>query len=415
VNPPAEMSSRLPQLVAVPAWLPGDVEVEVVGESYRQDSVHVAAADSGVDGVRVAVLVPAPPSSEYPSAVAIYVQTQLVGYLPSEISHQLHQAVLSFAAAQGGRLPSCPAEFYDHVSGQQVVLLLDPRPLGLSPELFSRVPEMARTVASLLGRLDQPVPVLHGRHEAARHALEAAEAECASATSASFDERSPKTWPALERTVNKLVGELGAAADPLVARAWLTFARCTRFQKGKRDDTLSAYINALHLDRGNVDAWSELFEYVSAAPYVPMLLDLYARVPVSARPAIAKHLLNVSYANDRHGNLHARGGTRLRAGMESLAISQNDRGTVAVLAADVGRRAEKAGDLDAAIAAYRKAITAGSTDAKVVDRLSVWLVKQGLYAEAAAALTQALRNPPDTTSTRERLQKRLERCQRNLS
>jgi hypothetical protein len=34
-------------------------------------------------------------------------------------------------------------------------------------------------------------------------------------------------------------------------------------------------------------------------------------------------------------------GSRIR-GMESLAISQNDRGTVAVLAADVGRRAEKA-------------------------------------------------------------------------
>jgi Tfp pilus assembly protein PilF len=105
----------------------------------------------------------------------------------------------------------------------------------------------------------------------------------------------------------------------------------------------------------------------------------------------------------------------LRADLEKLAISQNDRGTVAVLAADVGRRAEKTDDMDTAIAAYRKAIAAGSTDAKVADRLSIWLVKQGLHAEAAAALTQALRQPPETASTRERLQKRLQRCQRALS
>lgn len=200
-----------------------------------------------------------------------------------------------------------------------------------------------------------------------------------------------------------------------MARAWPTLARCTRFQKGRRDDTLRAYFNALHLDRGDADAWLELFEYVCAAPYVPMLLDLYARVPVPGRSAVAAHLLNVSYGRDRYGNLRTFSGSVLRAALESIVVSQNDQGTVAVLAADIGLRAEKAGDLEEAIASYRRAVAAGSADAKVIDRLSIWLVKQGLYAEAAAALTQALRNSPETASTRERLRKRLERCQRNLS
>ncbi|MGI8335989.1 DUF4429 domain-containing protein [Actinomadura scrupuli] len=415
VNPPETTPARLPQLVVAPAWLPGDVEVEVAGEAHRRESVRAVAADPGVDGVRSAVLVPEPPSSRYPDAVAIFVQTHLVGYLAKEISSQVHRAVLDFAASRAGQLPSCPAEFYENFGGQQVLLMLDPRPLGLPLTLFSHEPELARVVDTLLGRLDHSSPSLQGRHDAARQTLAAAEADCAAASDARSDERAASTWPSLERTLKQIVNQMERAADPDVAAAWLTLARCTRFQKGKRDDTLTAYINCLHFDRGNVDAWLELFAYVCSAPYVPMLLDLYRRAPLPVRPAIARHLLGVSYGTDRHGNLSAHGGTRLRTGLKSLAVSQQDRGTVAVLDADAGRRAEKAGDHDGAIAAYREAIAAGSTDSKVADRLSIWLIKQGLYAEAAAALTQALQQPPETTSTRERLEKRLQRCQRALT
>ncbi|OLT30477.1 hypothetical protein BJF79_09505 [Actinomadura sp. CNU-125] len=88
---------------------------------------------------------------------------------------------------------------------------------------------------------------------------------------------------------------------------------------------------------------------------------------------------------------------------------------VAALAADAGLREEKEGDLEKAIVSYRRAVAAGSTDAKVIDRLTIWLVKQDLYAEAAAALTQALRNPAEAATRQDRLRKRLERCQRELS
>jgi tetratricopeptide (TPR) repeat protein len=414
VNPPETTPERLPHLVAAPVWMPGDIEVEVVGEAYRRESVSAAAVDPGPNGVRAAVLVPEPPASKYPDAVAVYVQTYLVGYLAKEISNQVHRAVLNFAASRGGQLPSCPAEFYENFGGRQALLLLDPHPLGLPTALFSREPELAKTVERLLGQLDQPSPLLQGRHDAARQTLMAAMAECAAATDTQSDERPAGIWPRLEHTVKKIIHQMESASDPKMADAWLTLARCTRFQKGRRDDTLTAYINCLQSDRGNADAWSELFEYICTAPHVPMLVNLYQRVPSQVRPTIADHLLAVSYGADRHGNLSAHGGMRLRATLKNLAVTQQDQGTIALLSADAGRRAEKAGDQDTAIAAYREAIAAGSTDSKVADRLSIWLVKQGLYAEAAAALTQALQQPPKTASTRDRLEKRLQRCQRAL-
>ncbi|MEV4670849.1 hypothetical protein AB0K34_04270 [Actinomadura sp. NPDC049382] len=409
------MPARLPRLVTAPAWMPGHVEVEVVGESFHQEAVRAAATDPGGDGVRMAVLVPAPSHSRYPTAVVVYVQTYLVGYLSAEASAQVHRAVLGFAGAHGGRLPSCPAEFYDFGHGQQVVLLLDLQPLGLPHELLAIVPEIARSVAGLFGWLDQPTPVLAGCDRVARGRLETVEAECATETNKRFEERTPHVWPGLERRASDLVTRLGSAADPWVARAWLALARCTRYQKGRRDDTLRAYVSALHVERGIADAWVELFEYVCAAPYAPMLLDLYARVPVLARPAVAAHLLRVSYGEDRHGKLRAFSGSALRVALERLAVNQGDDGTVAVLAADNGLRAEKAGNIDEAIVSYRRAVAAGSTAPKVVDRLSIWLVKQGLYSEAAAALTQALRVPPEKASVQERLRKRLERCQGKIS
>ncbi|MEW2353014.1 hypothetical protein [Spirillospora sp. NPDC029432] len=211
---------------------------------------------------------------------------------------------------------------------------------GLPHALLAKLPEMARSVAGLFWLVDQPAPILRGHHLAVRGELEAVEAECVAETAKRFEERSPHIWPGLERSAGKLVGELGAAADPWVARAWLTLARCTRFQKGRRDDTLRAYFNALHLDRVNPDAWLEVFEYVCLPPYIPMLLDLYARVPAPARPAIATYLLNISYGKGG-SSLRAYSGPALRAVLESLAVSQNDQAAVAVLAADAGVRAEK--------------------------------------------------------------------------
>ncbi|WP_396453062.1 DUF4429 domain-containing protein [Actinomadura sp.] len=415
VDPPRTTPSRLPELVSSPAWLPGDVEIEVVGEVHHEHEMRLASGEPADDGVRTAVLVPEPRFSEYPDAVAVFVQTYHVGFISKEICGRVHRAIIDFADSHEGRLPSCPAEFYENIAGMQVVLLIDPRPLGLPPSLFSRVPDIAKAVDKLLGRLDGPPPVLQGRHVAARQALASAEADYAQAMDTWSGDRPRNTWPDLERRINPLIRKLERAADPKVADAWLLYARSVRFQKGRRDDTLNGYFNCLRFDRSNGEAWSELFEYVCSAPHVPMLLDLYRRVPIPLRAGPARYLLAVSHGSDRHGNMSAHRGERLRTELKALATSQDDGVTVAVLAEDAGRHAEKDGDQEAAIAAYREAVAAGSTDSRVADRLSIWLVKRGLYAEAEKVIVQALQEPPKAATTRDRLEKRLRRCRRQLS
>ncbi|MFF5260513.1 DUF4429 domain-containing protein [Actinomadura viridis] len=413
VDPPKTTPLRLPKLVASPAWLPGDVEIEIVGEFYREHEVRAAAADLR-DGVRAAVLVPEPPSSKYPDAVAVYVQGYHVGYIAKEICGPVHRAIIDFAAAQDGQLPSCPAEFYENRQGQQIALLIDPRPLGLPPSLFSDVPDMAGSVERLLGQLADPSPVLHGHHDAARRALATAATDYAQVKETWSGDRPADAWPTLENRAKALIQQFEQASDPKVAVAWLMYAQCVRYQGGRRDDTLAGYIRCLFYDRNNSEAWAELFEYVCAAPHIPMLLNLYRHVPIPLRTGPARHLLAVSHGQDRHGNMPAHRGERLRGELKALAASQNDSAPLAVLAENAGRRAEKDGDEGAAIAAYREAVAAGSTDPRVADRLSIWLVKQELYAEAEKVLTQALQQPPTAASTRDRLEKRLRRCQRHL-
>jgi tetratricopeptide (TPR) repeat protein len=203
------------------------------------------------------------------------------------------------------------------------------------------------------------------------------------------------------------------AGDPCVSTAWLGLGRATRYQRGRRDDTLTALIEALYWGRDNAGAWSELVDLASAAPHVPTLLAWYARVPSGTRAGVLPELLSMSEQRDRLGRLNPAEGERLREGLLDLAGSQGDKATAAALTGYAGLAAEKAGDLDAAVRWWRLAIAAGSTDAKVADRFSIWLVKGHAYEEAAQVLQQALAADPGSAEVAERMQRRLARCQRN--
>jgi Tfp pilus assembly protein PilF len=72
-----------------------------------------------------------------------------------------------------------------------------------------------------------------------------------------------------------------------------------------------------------------------------------------------------------------------------------------------GLAAEKAGDLDTAVRYWRRATAAGSTDARMADRFSVWLVNRHDYQEAAVVLEQALVVKPSSAALAERMQRRL--------
>jgi hypothetical protein len=236
----------------------------------------------------MAVLVPDTANAYDPNAMAVYVNDQHVGFLPRSLAWRLRPALAAFSHAHRGCLVACAAEIRWHDIGPQVILLIDPQPLGLRPEDFEAAPEMAATIGRLLARLDQPSPLLAGIDASARSALALAQQDLKE-TDANYD-RSPRDWPRVETAFQTAAGRLARASDPHVSAAWLGLGRATRHQRGRRDDTLTAVIEALYCARDNADAWSELVDLASAAPHVPTLLAMYARVPFETRSGVLQHL-----------------------------------------------------------------------------------------------------------------------------
>ena len=383
----------------------------MAGESFHQAAINTVEARRSPGSPLVAVLVPDPANAYDPNALAVYVNDEHVGFLPRNLARRVRPALVAFSHAHGDCLVACAAEIRWHDIGPQVVLLIDPQPLGLRAEDFEIIPDMAATLGRLLARLDEPSPLLNGIDAQARSSLARAQQDVEE-TDVSYD-RDPHDWPRVEAVFQTAADRLAKAGDPCVSAAWLGVGRAIRYQRGRRDDTLTALIEALYWGRDNADAWSELVDFASAAPHVPTLLALYARVPFGTRAGVLRQLLSMSEQRDRLGRLNPAQGERLRKGLLDLAESQRDKATVAALTGYAGLAAEKAGDLDAAVRWWRLAIAAGSTDAKVADRYSIWLVKGHAYHEAAQVLQQALTADPGSAEVAERMQRRLARCQRN--
>jgi hypothetical protein len=407
----ARLSSRLrrDQLV----WLPGRIEVQVAGESFHQDAIETVEGRRSPDSPLPAVLVPEPGNPHDSHAVAVYVDGEHVGFLPRHVAAKVQSALVTFGRAQGGRLVSCPAEIRWHDVGPQVVLLLDPEALGLQPEAFDVVPDLAAAIARLLTRLDQPEPPLTGADQHARSALAEAE-ERRAEVEGNYDRR-PGDWPQVESVFRSLVIRFSKAHDPLISEAWLGVGRATRYQRARRDDTLGALVEALYWGRSNAGAWSDLIEFASAAPHAPTLLALFARIPHEVRGSVLDQLLYMSRGHDRLGRMSPAAGVQLREGLLQVAEAQGDMATVATLTGRAGLEAEKAGDLGSAVGCWRRAVAAGSTDAKVADRFSIWLVKQHQYEESALVLRQALTVRPQPVEVAERMRRRLARCQRGAT
>jgi hypothetical protein len=94
---------------------------------------------------------------------------QHVGFLPRPVARQVQPTLLAFSqAGEARRLVSCPAEIDLSREEPQVVLLLDPAPLGLPPEAFEAVPEMAATITRLLHSLEESAPLMTGTNQQVR-------------------------------------------------------------------------------------------------------------------------------------------------------------------------------------------------------------------------------------------------------
>ena len=258
-----------------PVWLPGNVEVQVSGETFHAEAIREADRHRPPGVTDVAVLVLNPNNPHDHSAVAVFVNGFLAGHLSREIAGAVQPPLVAFAAANCGRAVACPARIIWHeIDNQpvaQVVLRLDPAPLGLTPDDFKPVPEIDRVIQQHLQRLDITAPVMTGCDTAARSLLAAAEAQRSQADA--------EDWPQVERAFLQAIRQMEQARDPLVAGAWAGLARSVRYQKGRRDDRITATVTSLYWDRSNKIAWAELVDLASAAPHVPTLLGLFRRVP----------------------------------------------------------------------------------------------------------------------------------------
>ncbi|MER7134137.1 hypothetical protein [Streptosporangium saharense] len=256
-------------------------------------------------------------------------------------------------------------------------------------------PDFAVTLVRLLPRLDHPAPVLTGVDAEARKRFAA--------------------WRSSEKNLRGIADQFAQAGDPQVGQAWLTLARTVRYQSGRRDDTLDAYIRALYYNRSDADLWQELLDYASFAPHVPALAEVFSRVPFEVRPKLWGSFASVFNGYSRAGVEDPRNAEALQAALLRIAERQNDGVSIAHFNGVQATAAEKAGDFAAAVDAWRRAAATGKAEAPVADRFTIWLVKQGGYGEAAHILRQVLADPPQGKALRERLEKRLARCEKALA
>lgn len=305
-------------------WLPGPTEVEVVGETFYAAAIREAERSVQPSGELTALLVPEPDNPHDPWAVAVYLEGRKAGHLPASVARKVQPALLAFVAARGGKHAACPGIVRWHDVGPQVTVLLDTDPLGLSPHVFDHIPDLDQVLMRTLRILDLLRPLANGCDLAAREKLVAAEA-LRLAIDADW-ECKPDTWPHAEHAFRDVARELESAGDPLVSDAWTGVAQSVRYQKGRRNDWISAAVAALYWNRSNERAWAELVDLAAAAPHIPTMLELFRRVPVDSRPSVLSALIRISRGHDRLGNMWPDAGERLRA--QLLAFVQNDGDTV---------------------------------------------------------------------------------------
>jgi hypothetical protein len=221
-------------------------------------------------------------------------------------------------------------------------LSLNPAPLGLGPEAFDQIPQLDRVLQQHLSRLDAAAaPAMTGCDPVARNLLTAAEALRTQAD-AEYG-HGAISWPQVEHAFRQVIPLLERARDQLLADAWAGLACSVRYQKGRRDDRIAAAVTALYWDRANKTAWAELADLACAAPHVPTLLGLFARVPLAARPSVLTTLISLSRGRDRLGNMSPAEGERLRAGLATIAQTDSDTVTTRKLATDARRHQGSSG------------------------------------------------------------------------
>lgn len=392
----------------------GTTMVDVAGESHHVDAIREAVARTPAGEAYTALLIPEPSNPHDPNAVAVNLQGQCVGYLPRDIAAVMAPGVVRLSAEHSGAPVACVAEVRNDWSIPSVVLRLDPADFGIDVAAVRSVSSLARSAERLSAELLRtPMPAAPNsplQDPKGRRLL--AMAEQAWRRAEEERDRSSHTTAAVERRFRDAIARLERARDPQIAVAWLGLARALRYQRGRRDEVLTAFLTALRLDRFHGEAWKEYLDYLSLSPSLEFLVAVFQAMPPPIRKAMAPDLLRISRYQDRHGQLPAGEGPRLQQALLETATAASDDETVAWLAGELGLLAEQDHRPTEAVALWRRAVAAGSRDPRVADRLSILLIRDGEVEEAATVLREALAARPPDPQLAERMTRRLARCER---
>ena len=199
-------SLPVPSSSPEPAWLPGDVEVQVSG-GIPSAAIREACRSSRACVPDVAVLVPnrATRTTTARSPCTSTGSTLATCRSRSPPRSNLHWSP-SLPTPAADR--ACPARILWHeIDGYpvaHVILSLNPAPLGLGPEAFNQVPELDRVLQQYLSRLDAAAaPAMTGCDPAARNLLAATEALRVQAD-ANYG-RGAVRWPQVEHAFRQVI------------------------------------------------------------------------------------------------------------------------------------------------------------------------------------------------------------------
>jgi hypothetical protein len=137
-------------------------------------------------------------------------------------------------------------------------------------------------------------------------------------------------------------------------------------------------------------------------------------MPQPIRASRLHLLLSVAERHDRWGTMPPADGQEFLEQLPGKLRELGDFESLGAYLSHVGVHTEKDGSHAQALTLLREAVATGHPTPAAVDRLTVHLVKDEQWAEAAAALELALRQPIPSDTLRERLTRRLGRCRRNV-
>jgi stress response protein SCP2 len=264
-----------------------------------------------------------------------------------------------------------------------------------------------RTRTSSSHQAARPFPV-QARGLTGTQLLEAADASHSIAEQ-EFD-RSLETREALEHAYLAAAQALDGEQHPRRAYAWLGLATVRRYQKGRRDDALAAYDEALTAAPEDIKVWDAYLDYITYAVSAAALLAIVERMPAPIRSQKLPHVIAVGQGADRWGTMSLDDQRRFTEDLPALLEALDDRPSLGALLSTTALHEYRNGSHAEALQLMRRAAATGFPSPACVDRLTIELVKLGEKAEAAMILRDALTRPVPSDSMRSRMTKRLARC-----